>query len=249
MNDNFTNKGNIIINSIELQLTNREQLLFLTSEAIEKKNILNIIAYDFRHILFNYNYFDKNSKYLFYPDSSGIFLILRIFYRAETQYFRRLVSTNFHYELLRISDKMNYKLFLLGDTTKTLNSFIEKINEKFINIEIVGFVNGYGDIESPNLISKINNSNADILLVGLGVPKQEIWLIENSQKLNISVRITVGAFFTFFSEKIKRAPIIYQKLYLEWLYRFFHEPFRLFARYFIQFPKAIIFVAKEKWKK
>jgi len=232
-----------------LSLINFDELKKNVIQTVTINSVTNIIACDFRQILYFRKIRLSIDNTFFYPDSSGIYFILKIIYHRYSNSFKRLVSTDFHYSLLEIGEKNKYKFYFLGDTTDTLSRFREKILEKYPQLEIVGLSNGYEDLNSKNLITQINDSGADILLIGLGVPKQEEWLIKNSTFLNVSVRITVGAFFTFYSGKIKRAPKLMRKLYLEWLFRFIHEPKRLFERYVIEFPKTFYLVFLEKWRK
>ena len=97
--------------------------------------------------------------------------------------------------------------------------------------------------EDNNIIKMINESNVDFVWVGLGAPKQEIWMYEHRDKVN-SLMIGVGAGFEYYAEKIKRAPIIMQKLCLEWVYRLFQDPKRLFKRYLVTNFKFIFLTVR-----
>ncbi len=241
-------KSSLIINS-QLDFYLEKEIIDQVIKYLESNNYLNIIAYDFRHLLFFPTSTYTKYKSIFYPDSSGIFLILKIFYSNEIYRFKRLVSTDINYRIIELAVEKSHSLFFLGDTSETIESFLENIKEKHQNVKIAGYANGFEDLNNPQILNSINNSNADILMIGLGVPKQEEWLFQNSEKIKIPIRITVGAFFTFYSERKKRAPLIIQKLYLEWFYRFMKEPKRMFRRYFVLFPKVFFIVARQKWKK
>ncbi len=239
----------ITILGTKLSLVTENYLLKRVQDTIKIKKNINIIACDYRDIV----QFNKMpiiiEEVLYYPDSSGIYILLHLFYKNAIKDFKRLVSTNFHYNVIKNASSNGYKLFFLGDTTATLKEFIKRIKKTFPNIKIVGFANGFEDLRSPTLVDIINNSRADILMIGLGIPKQSNWLSLNSSRLNPFVKITVGAFFTFYSGRVQRAPQIYSDFYLEWFYRLINEPKRLFPRYFIKFPQAFYLVAREKWKK
>lgn len=240
------NKKLKILNYV-FTLIDRGRLFDIIENCIKKRNFRNIVASDFRHV----EYFSKceclKSSTLAYPDSSGIFFIIKIFFWKGSKGFYRIVSTDFHFKLLGFAANKGFKIFLLGDTQETLTNFENKVSKNFPNLEIVGKINGFDGIMNPNLIAELNNANADILLIGLGVPKQEKWLMKHSEVLNIPVRITVGAFFNFYGGKYKRAPKLMSALYMEWLYRFLREPRRLFPRYFITYPKVILSILHEKW--
>ncbi|MFN8670547.1 MAG: WecB/TagA/CpsF family glycosyltransferase [Candidatus Sericytochromatia bacterium] len=124
-----------------------------------------------------------------------------------------------------VSEGLN--IFMLGATQETISKAYENLKQKYPNSNIVGFRNGFfKDSDNDEVINEINNSNANIVFVGLGVPKQEKWIRKNMNKLNASVFIGVGGSFDIFSGNIKRAPSIMRKLHLEWLYRLYLEPWR-----------------------
>ena len=81
------------------------------------------------------------------------------------------------------------------------------------------------------IVDEINASGADILLIGLGNPKQELWFSRNKYRLKVPVSIGVGGTFAFITGQVKRAPQFLQANNLEWLYRIYQEPRRLFKRY------------------
>ena len=97
--------------------------------------------------------------------------------------------------------------------------------------------------EDEEIIKKINNSNVDFLWIGLGAPKQEVWMFNHKNKVN-ALMIGVGAGFDYFAENIKRAPIWMQKASLEWFYRLLQDPKRLFKRYFVTNIKFINYLIK-----
>ncbi|HUT96317.1 MAG TPA: WecB/TagA/CpsF family glycosyltransferase [Candidatus Paceibacterota bacterium] len=118
------------------------------------------------------------------------------------------------------------KIFLFGATQDVIMKTTEKLGEK-----IVGFENGYQNYNQ--VIQKINSIQPNILLVGLGSPKQEEFIYENLDKMpSVKLAIGVGGAFDFISGKIKRAPKIVQKIGLEWLWRLILESRRI-SRIFI----------------
>ena len=96
------------------------------------------------------------------------------------------------------------------------------------------------DQEKNDIIDKINDSGIKILFVGLGCPKQEIWMKEHKEKLNC-IMVGVGAAFDFIAGNKKTAPIWMQRIGLEWLYRLLSEPKRLWKRYFKHNPRFIYY--------
>jgi len=93
--------------------------------------------------------------------------------------------------------------------------------------------------EDQEICDRINQSGADILWVGLGAPKQDIWMYQHQEKLTVVVQLGIGAAFDFWIGNLKIAPKWMQTLCLEWFYRFLQEPRRLFKRYFYHNPRFI----------
>ena len=80
---------------------------------------------------------------------------------------------------------------------------------------------------------RIKASDADILIVFLGCPKQEKFIYQNKDKYQVPISITMGGCVDFIAGKVKRAPLWMQNIGLEWFYRFLQEPKRMFRRYFV----------------
>ncbi len=103
----------------------------------------------------------------------------------------------------------------------------KKILESHPSIEISGCRDGYFSKDNePEIIDQINSSGADILLVALGAPKQEIWIHEHKSLLKVKVCIGVGGSLDVFAGTAKRAPAFFRNNGLEWLYRLYREPWR-----------------------
>lgn len=139
-------------------------------------------------------------------------------------------------ELLKIADENSYSLYLLGGKDGISSEAAKNIGERYPSIKIAGFHHGYfsgshmgikDSEEEFKIIEEINDKKPDILFVGLGFPKQEIWIDSNVHKLNAKVIIGNGGVMDILSGNAKRAPEIYQRLGLEWLYRLIQEPSRI----------------------
>lgn len=99
--------------------------------------------------------------------------------------------------------------------------------------------------EDAAVIERINAAAADYLWVGLGSPKQELWLAEHAGKLNVPVTLAVGAAFDFHSGRVRRAPAWMQRMGLEWLYRLVKEPRRLGRRYTVTNTKFVLLLVRD----
>jgi len=141
----------------------------------------------------------------------------------------------------------NQRIVLLGSKEEDLARATDYINNHFSS-KVVGTFNGFEAIKDPQLIDKINQYQPDILLVGMGNPLQEEWMLDHYEKVNASLFFGVGALFVFMSGNVKRAPAIMRKYRLEWLYRLYKEPKRLFKRYTIDIVKFLLLCFKFKEK-
>jgi N-acetylglucosaminyldiphosphoundecaprenol N-acetyl-beta-D-mannosaminyltransferase len=184
-----------------------------------------------------------NGSYISIPDGIGLIMASR-FLDKKNYLKERISGSDFVYDLLEICENKNEKVFLLGgNDEEELNKVSENLLNKFNNLIISDKTIGYTkeelkidenynliDLKKKNseIIEQINCSKASILLVAIGAPKQELWIYENINKLNnIKTAIGIGGVFDFISGYKKRAPKIFIKLNLEWLFRLIQEPRRI----------------------
>jgi len=141
-------------------------------------------------------------------------------------------------KLIALSGENNWKIYFLGAAPGVPEKAKEKLLEKYPGAQIVGTRNGYFTPEDEDeIIQDIKSKKPDILFVALGFPKQELWIAEHKDRLQVPVSIGVGGSLDIFSGTKKRAPEIVVKLGIEFLYRFFQEPKR-FKRY-LALPKFV----------
>lgn len=140
--------------------------------------------------------------------------------------------------------EMNKSVFLFGSKPGVAQKAGEKLLATCPGIKIAGCRDGYFKAEDePEIIDEINNSNADLLMVCLGAPKQEKWIYKNKSKLNVKLCIGAGGTLDVLAGTAKRAPEIFIKLNLEWFYRLCKQPSRI-GRY-MSLPKFMITVLKK----
>lgn len=139
-----------------------------------------------------------------------------------------------------------YKYYFFGSKPHVAEMAAENMRSKYSGIQIVGCQDGYFKEEDiPYIIKDINESGANILLVALGAPKQEIWINTYKDQLpNVKVAIGVGGSLDGMAGTVKRAPVIFQKLGLEWFYRLISQPTR--AKRMLVLPQFILKVIKER---
>ncbi|MDE5970749.1 MAG: WecB/TagA/CpsF family glycosyltransferase [Muribaculaceae bacterium] len=152
-------------------------------------------------------------------------------------------SSFFHEYCTYHAGDRNCLIYFIGAAEGVGNLAANNINNRVRRRMVVGsysppFGRFLTDIEMANLADEVALSGATVAVVGLGSPKQEKWIIENRHRFpSIKLWMALGATIDFEAGTLKRAPAWIQKLCLEWLFRFFQEPRRLFSRYFIQGPR------------
>ncbi|MCX7971450.1 MAG: WecB/TagA/CpsF family glycosyltransferase [Negativicutes bacterium] len=138
------------------------------------------------------------------------------------------------------------RVFLLGAAPDTVVAAAERVAFLFPGIEVVGYQHCYFPVyQQSTIIERINSLNPDLLLVALGCPRQELWIGENLPILSCKVAIGVGGTLDVWSGKVKRAPLIWQKLAIEWLYRLIRQPSRW--RRMLVLPKFMLMVLWRGW--
>lgn len=157
------------------------------------------------------------------PDGIGVIIGSKIVKRPLKE---RLPGFDLMGRLLDISNKKSYRVYLLGATEEVISAAKENMEKKYSNINIVGYHNGYFDWKDESLLQEMKEAHPDIVFVGLGFPRQEKWIIENMNKFDKGIFIGLGGSFDVWAGKVKRAPKIWQKLNLEWLYRLLKQPSR-----------------------
>ena len=164
-----------------------------------------------------------NSASLVVPDGSGVILGARFMGK-------RIKEKVAGVELVQniLSSGMELSLFIYGGKPGVAGKAAENIRSLYRNITVCGTEHGYLDERDKNALpEKIRLSSPDIVLVGLGVPAQENWIHENSGKIGGAVFIGCGGTIDILSGEARRAPSVFIRLHLEWLYRLLKEPSRI----------------------
>lgn len=189
-----------------------------------------------------------NSADLVNPDGMPIVWALR---KKGFKNQERISGPDLMLRMCQLSEEEHIPVFFYGSKPETLEKIKNNIRLQFNNLEIAGtysppFHNL--SIENNNeIINLISSSGAGIVFVGLGCPKQEIWMFQNRNKIN-AVMIGVGAAFDFYAGTVKRAPIWIQKIGMEWFFRLIIEPKRLWKRYFIGNKRFILKIYRDIFK-
>ncbi len=151
----------------------------------------------------------------------------------------RLTAADWIMDMLEDLANSGHTVFLLGGEPGVSDEAMKVIDEKVPNHSVIGHHHGYiikdKDLEQ-SVIDRINELKPDVLIVGFGTPLQESWIDENAHRLNIPVLYAIGATMDFISGRVSRCPAWMGEKGLEWAYRLYTEPKRLFARYVIGNP-------------
>jgi exopolysaccharide biosynthesis WecB/TagA/CpsF family protein len=165
------------------------------------------------------------------PDGIGVELAARM---TGEELVANLNGTDLTPVLLRKAARSGMSVYLLGGRPGTAEAAARHIAIKTPGLRVAGTSNGYDDVRNrQSLIEDINASGADILLVAMGVPMQELWIEENFADLKPRVALAVGGLFDFWAGNVPRAPLAVRKARLEWGWRLMMEPRRMAKRYLI----------------
>ena len=193
-------------------------------------------------------YLKKVSKAadLFVPDGISLVVIARL---KGFKIRNRVSGPDLMYQACKMAARNGHKVFFYGDTDETLRSLTNVLYTKFPDLKIVGALSPpfrtLTQDEDIQDIAMINSSGADILWVGLGLPKQETWIYEHRNILTVPVAVGVGAAFKFLSGSSKRAPSWIGESGFEWLWRLVFEPKRVWRRVLIDGPQFVFWIILE----
>ena len=180
---------------------------------------------------------------LIVPDGIGIKLGLLI----KNINVDRIAGIDFAKTLVGESSKMGIPIALVGAKQEVLETACENLLKDFPDLNLVYSHNGYFE-NSEEIINELKDKCPKLLLVALGAPKQEEFIYQAKKILPSTVMIGVGGSFDVWAGNVKRAPKIWQKLGLEWLYRTVKQPER-FKRIFPTLPKFICSIIEEQYLK
>lgn len=183
-----------------------------------------------------------NHADLVVPDGAGVVWAAR--YQGDSMP-ERVAGYDLIQNLLVEAAKEKYTIYMLGGAPGIAEQAKQRAQERYPGVQIVGTRNGFfTKKEEPDIISNIRACQPDILLVALGVPRQEKWLTEYKEQLNVPVSIGVGGTFDVMAGAVRRAPIWMQHANLEWLFRLLSEPKR--AIRMLALPRFVMKVVASK---
>ena len=186
----------------------------------------------------------KNADLLL-PDGIGVVLAARILYGVDLE---RVPGSEFIFDICNIAADGSYRVFIYGATEDVNKKAVKELINRYPDLKIVGRANGYvKESEIPDLIDRINASKAEILFLALGSPKQEKWYATHKNRLH-HVRVVqgIGGTLDTIAGNVKRAPKVWCKFQLEWLYRLIMEPKRIKRQKVLPVFAAMVLISKLK---
>ena len=178
------------------------------------------------------------------PDGIGINIGCRLLNQALLA---NVNGTDLFPRLCERAAQGGYSLYLLGGQPGVAELTAAAMQQRYPQLLIAGVQDGYfTDAQESQVIDAINRSGAAILLVGFGVPKQELWLARCRDRLNPAVSLGIGGLFDYYSGRIPRAPVWMREIGMEWSWRLMQEPGRMWKRYLIGNPLFLYRVWRQR---
>ena len=157
------------------------------------------------------------------PDGSGVVWALR----RQGVNTPKVPGVELVEAMAAVGARRGWKIYFLGAKPGVAAEAAAALAARYPELRIVGARDGYFKAEDePALLAEIQEAAPDILLVALGVPRQEKWIAKHQKALGVPVAMGVGGSFDVFAGHVQRAPEAFQKLHLEWLFRLMQEPWR-----------------------
>ncbi|MFC0013768.1 MULTISPECIES: WecB/TagA/CpsF family glycosyltransferase [Allobacillus] len=231
--------------------------LNITKDDFIEKKLMNDIAHrNLRHVVTanpeivihakeHNSYFEtiKKADYIV-ADGIGVILASRVY---KTPLPERIAGFEVMEELLKKADLNKYSIYLFGAKEGVAEQAAKRIKSIYKNVSIAGTHHGFVDIDDMQVVDDIRSKKPDIIFVALGYPKQENWIQQHINSFQSGIFIGIGGSIDVWAGVTKRAPALWQKLNIEWLYRFINNPKRIGR--FIKLPLFLIEVFRDARKK
>lgn len=184
----------------------------------------------------------KSDKAFIIPDGVGLQIAAKY---LKTPVEEKIAGIDLMKEIIKNCSRENKGIYLLGTSNENLNSCVANLIVKYPKINIVGYRNGFFDInKADEIINEIKEKNPYAIFVAMGCPRQEEFIVKYMEELPCKIFMGVGGSFDVIAEKVNRAPKWMINLGLEWLYRVSKEPWRI--KRLGSIPKFLLLVAKNK---
>lgn len=241
------NKYRRFILGVPVDTYTQDELIHRIEQGIGEPGVKNILAINAEKVMgarkdLKLYQALKEGSYLI-PDGIGAVLGLKLLHGENVS---RITGIRLADTLLELAAKKDYKIFIFGSEPHVIQRASDIIRNRLRDLDLVGIQHGYiPQEEYPQLVKRINDSGADILLVALGSPMQEKWIHDQKKLLKVKICMGIGGSLDVLTGKVLRAPGLFQKLGLEWLFRLVREPSR-FKRQLI-LPRFVLAVLAKRF--
>ncbi|WP_405143750.1 WecB/TagA/CpsF family glycosyltransferase [Sphaerisporangium sp. NBC_01403] len=158
----------------------------------------------------------------------------------------RVAGIDLFTSLMEEGARRSYRAYFLGARPEVIERVVAEVRARYPGLEVAGARDGYfTDEQAPEVAARIGEAKPDLLFLGMTSPKKEIFLARFAEDIRAGVIHGVGGSFDVFAGKVRRAPALWQRLGLEWFYRFLQEPLRLGPRYLSTNTRFAWMVVKE----
>ncbi|SOD91819.1 WecB/TagA/CpsF family glycosyltransferase [Spirosoma fluviale] len=235
MNHVVSNPDNVDVLGIKLNPIRYQALFSKIDDSIQNGAPKSIIAYTNLHGLYMYlkskvvKDFYKASTVNYFDGMTVVLFAKALGYPIPTNY--RMTLLDFIDEFFIHCKDNKYKVLWIGGEEDYLKIGIDRLKTKIPGLELDS-INGFQKTEV--YLDKINNVKPDIILLGLGQPRQEEWVLANKDKFDCKVIWCIGATIDYISGKVYMPPRWAGRIGMEWFFRLVSEPKRMWFRYFIE---------------
>lgn len=172
------------------------------------------------------------------PDGVGLLWAARVLGKPLIE---RVTGSDGTIRIAKEAAHHGWRLFFLGAAPGIAEQAARKLREQFPELQIVGtYAGSPSPEEEDSIVERVNASDADILLVAYGAPKQDKWIARNLPRLQVSMAMGVGGSFDFIAGAVPRAPLWMREYGLEWLYRLIKQPWRI--KRMLRLPRFVLAV-------
>ncbi len=189
-----------------------------------------------------------NSADVVFCDGAGVMLAAKLLGQRIPE---RITYADWAWRLAAFATTQGFSMYLLGARPGVAEEAARRLEARYPELEIAGVHHGFfdhtaGSPENEAVVEEINGARPDILLVGLGMPLQEYWLMKNRRRLQMGVALTGGAVFDYVSGGLRRGPRALTNNGFEWLARLLIEHRRLWRRYLLGNPLFLLRVLRQR---
>ncbi|WP_225586983.1 WecB/TagA/CpsF family glycosyltransferase [Algoriphagus sp. Y33] len=185
---------------------------------------------------------------LLLPDGVGIVWAVRLMYGIKI---KKVAGYDLHLHLLELLNQGRGKVFYLGSKDETLDKIRIRLEKEYPNIEFHSYSPPFKptleEQDNVHIRKTIAEVEPDVLFVGMTAPKQEKWVLQNKDLIDVNIICSIGAVFDFYAGTIKRPSKLWIDMGLEWLPRLLIEPKRLWKRTFISSPKFVMHLINSRY--